>query len=100
MIDLSTGQVKDIATPITPHNVQVSRDGRRVFVVGPVAAMTGNQSQMKMKDDGAMARGRLLILDIGTFDVTSAADVIIDAQGRLACATNSEDNNVSVIDVA
>ena len=108
VIDLSTGPVKDIATPITPHNVQVSRDGRRLFVVGPVAAMTGNQSQMKMKDDGAMARGRLLILDTGTLDVTSAADVeigrhpahvIIDAQGKLAYATNSEDNNVSVIDV-
>lgn len=27
VIDLSTGRVKDIATPITPHNVQVSRDG-------------------------------------------------------------------------
>ena len=56
VIDLSTGQVKEIATRITPHNVQVSRDGRRLLAVGPVAAMTGNQSQMKMTDAGEMAR--------------------------------------------
>src|SRR3990170_7337432 len=62
VIDLSTGQVKDIATRITPHNVQVSRDGRRLLAVGPVTVMTGNQSPMKMNDDGEMARGRLLIL--------------------------------------
>ncbi len=108
VIDLSTGQVKDIATRITPHNVQVSRDGRRLLAVGPVAAVTGNQSQMKMKDAGEMARGRLLILDTETFAVASATDieigrhpahVIIDAQGKRAYATNSEDNNVLVVDV-
>ncbi len=108
VIDLSTGQVKDIATRITPHNVQVSRDGRRLLAVGPVAAMTGNQSQMKMNDDGETPRGRLLILDAETLAVASATDieigrhpahVIIDAQGKLAYATNSEDNNVLVIDV-
>ena len=41
VIDLSTGQAKDIATPISPHNVQVSRDGRLLLAVGPVAAMMG-----------------------------------------------------------
>lgn len=109
VIDLSTGQAKDIAMPITPHNVQVSRDGRLLLAVGPVAALTGNQPQMKMNDDGKMKRGRLLILDAGTIAVDSAGDieigrhpahVIIDAQGKLAYATNSEDNNVMVIDVA
>ena len=107
VIDLSTGQVKDVATRITPHNVQVSRDGRRLLAVGPVAPMTGNQSQMKM-NDGEMARGRLLILDAETLAVASGteieigrhpAHVIIDAQGKRAYATNSEDNNVLVIDV-
>ena len=108
VIDLSTGQAKDTATRISPHNVQVSRDGRLLLAVGPVAAMTGNHSQMKMNDDGKMERGRLLILDAGTMVVESAveieigrhpAHVIIDAQGKLAYATNSEDNNVLVIDV-
>jgi len=108
VIDLSTGQVNDTATPITPHNVQVSRDGRRLLAVGPVAAMTGNQARMKMNDDAEMARGRLLILDAETLAVASGteiaigrhpAHVIIDAQGKRAYATNSEDNNVLVIDV-
>ncbi len=64
---------------------------------------------MKMNDHGKMERGRRLILDAETTAVDSAADVeigrhpahvIIDAQGKLAYATNSEDNNVLVIDVA
>ena len=108
VIDLSTGQVKHVVTPITPHNVQVSRDGRRLLAVGPVAVMAGNQSPMKMNDDRGMERGRLLIFDAETLAVASAADieigrhpahVIIDAEGKLAYATNSEDNNVLVIDV-
>ena len=109
VIDLSTGRVKVIATRITPHNVQASRDGRLLLAVGPVAAMTGNQSPMKMNDDGKMERGRLLILDAETMAAESAVDieigrhpahVIIDAQGKLAYATNSEDNDILVVDVA
>src|SRR3990170_7435303 len=108
-IDVSTGQVKHIATRITPHNVQVSRDGRLLLAVGPVADMTANKSTMKMTDVGKMARGRLLILDAEALAVETAADieigrhpahVVIDAQGKRAYATNSEDNNVLVIDVA
>ena len=109
VIDLSTGQVKDVATRISPHNVQVSRDGRLLLAVGTVAAKTGNHSQMTMNDAGKMERGRLLILDAETIAVESAGDieigrhpahVIIDAQGKRAYATNSEDNDVLVIDVA
>ena len=107
VIDLSTGLAKDIATRITPHNVQVSRDGRLLLVVGPVAAMSGSQSQMKMTDAGEMARGRLLILDAEMLTVVSATDieigrhpahVIIDSQAKRAYVTNSEDDNVLVID--
>ncbi len=108
-IDLSTGQVRDIAVRISPHNLQVSRDGSLLLAVGTVAAKTGNQSQAKMNEGGDMERGRLLILNAETLAVDSAADieighhpghVIIDAQGKLAYATNSEDNNVLVIDIA
>lgn len=60
VIDLSTGQVRSIAMSISPHNVQVSSDGRLLLAVGPVAAMTGNHAPMKMNDGGAMERGRLL----------------------------------------
>lgn len=108
-IDLSTGQVKHIATRITPHNVQVSRDGRLLLAVGPVADTTANQSPMKMTDGGKMGRGRLLIIDAEALAVENAVDieigrhpahVIIDAQGKRVYATNSEDNNVLIIDVA
>ena len=105
-IDVGTGQVKTIVTRITPHNVQVSRDGRLLLAVGPVADMT---AKMKMTDDDKMERGRLLIIDAATLAIESAADieigrhpahVIIDAQGKLIYVTNSEDDNVLVIDVA
>lgn len=108
VIDLSTGQVKDIAMRITPHNLQVSRDGRLLLVVGSVVAGTGNQSQMKMNEEDEMKRGRLQILNAETLTVDSAIDieigrhpahVIIDAQSKLTYATNSEDNNVLVIDI-
>jgi len=108
-IDIGTGQVKNIVTRISPHNVQVSRDGRLLLAVGSVADMTANQSQMKMTDAGMMARGRLLIIDAETLAIESATDieigrhpahVIIDAHSKLAYVTNSEDNNVLVIDVA
>lgn len=109
VIDLSTGQVRSIATPISPHNVQVSSDGRLLLAVGPVAAMTGNHAPMKMNDGVTMERGRLLILDAMTLAVESATDiemgrhpahVIIDAQANFAYVTNSEDGNVRVIDIA
>lgn len=105
-IDVGTGQVKNIVTRITPHNVQVSRDGRLLLAVGSVADMT---AKMKMTDDSKMERGRLLIIDAETLAIESAADieigrhpahVIIDAQGKLIYVTNSEDDNVLVIDVA
>ncbi|HBJ85255.1 MAG TPA: hypothetical protein DDZ88_15550 [Verrucomicrobiales bacterium] len=105
-IDLGTGRVENIVTPFTPHNVQVSRDGRLLLTVGPVAAMT---AKMKMPDASKMARGRLLIIDAETLAVESAANieigrhpahVIIDAEGKLAYVTNSEDDNVLVIDLA
>ena len=41
-IDLATGRVTTLPLPVTPHNVQISRDGRRLFAVGSMAG------QMKM----------------------------------------------------
>lgn len=106
VINVGTGQVKTIATRITPHNVQVSRNGRLLLAVGPVA---DGAAKKKMTDEGKMERGRLLIIDAEKLAIESAADieigrhpahVIIDAQGKLAYVSNSEDDNVLVIDVA
>lgn len=108
VIDVGTGQVKNIATRITPHNVQISRDGRLLLVVGPVAAMAANPPSMNMPDADKIARGRLLIIDAKTLAIDKAADieigrhpahVIIDAQGKQIYVTNSEDENALIINV-
>lgn len=39
VLDVGTGQVKTMVTPITPHNVQASHDGRLLLAVGPVVEM-------------------------------------------------------------
>ena len=111
VIDLSSGQVREIATGLMPHNVQISRDGRLLLAVGivPAMAMAGNQVPMKMSAAEMKESGALLILDAGATAVDGAAEikigrhpahVVIDAQGKLAYATNSEDNTISVIAVA
>jgi YVTN family beta-propeller protein len=108
-IDVRTGQVTTVAMPFTPHNVQASRDGRLLLAVGPVDVMPANAPGMTMADSAKMKRGRLLILDAASLDAERAANieigrhpahVIIDTLGARAYATNSEDDNVLVIDVA
>ena len=110
VIDLSTAQVKDISTRISPHNVQVSRDGRLLLAVGAVEKKNekGGRSQGEMSGMGGMERGRLLILDTGAMAVESAADievgrepahVVVDAETKFAYVTNAMDNNLSVIDL-
>lgn len=107
VIDVSTGQVKHIATGITPHNIQISRDGQLLLAVGPSADMAVNPPAMAMDDD--MERGRLLIFDAKTLTAEPLADieigrhpahVVIDAQSQRAYVSNSEDDNILVIDVA
>ncbi len=107
-VAVATGQVRAMGTRITPHNVQVSRDGRLLLAVGPPAEKTADQGPMKMGEMAEMGRGRLLILDTATLAVVPGGDleigrhpahVVLDAQGARAYATNSEDNTVLVIDV-
>ena len=112
-IDLATGRVTTLSVPVTPHNVQISRDGRRLFAVGSMAG------QMKMAaptaapggDAHAAAKelGGLLILDATAANAASAtlvavgrapAHVIVDARGERAYVSNSEDDAVSVVDAA
>jgi YVTN family beta-propeller protein len=102
VVDLSTGQVRTTPIRISPHNVQVSLDGRLLFVVGMVGGMTGDQPEMEM------GRGRLLVFETAKMKTESAIDievgrepahVIIDKENKLAYASNAEDNTVSVVDV-
>ena len=110
VIDLSTGQVKTIPVRISPHNVQISRDGRLLLVVGMLAGanMSADHSNTKRGRE-AMQRGRLLIFDAVTMSADTLIDievghepahVIVDWQGKLAYVTNGEDNLISVVDIA
>ena len=111
VIDLSTGQVKTIAVRISPHNVQISRDGRLLLVVGMLAGtnMSEDKSDTEKSGHAAMQRGRLLIFAAVTMSADNLIDievghkpahVIIDPQGKLAYVTNGEDNVLSVVDIA
>ena len=111
VIDLSTGQVKTIPVRISPHNVQISRDGRLLLVVGMLAGanMSADHSNTKKRGREAMQRGRLLIFDAVTMSADTLIDievghepahVIVDWQGKLAYVTNGEDNLISVVDIA
>ena len=112
-IDLSSGRVKTIATRIAPHNVQVSRDGRLLLVVGEAVGETkgveGGRAEMGAVERGERGeRGELLIFDTAAMSANGAiqikvgndpAHVVIDAQSRRAYVTNSMDNNLSVVDL-
>ncbi|MEO6745765.1 MAG: cytochrome D1 domain-containing protein [Caldimonas sp.] len=110
-IDLATGRVVTPPLPVTPHNVQISRDGRRLFAVGP---MTG---QMKMAAPTAAPGGEahaaakepggLLIFDATAANAASGtlvavgrapAHVVVDARGERVYVSNAEDDAVSVVD--
>lgn len=111
VVDLSTGQVKTVPVSITPHNVQISRDGRLLLAVGMLAGtkMSEEQSDAEKRSSEAMQNGRLLIFDAATMSADSIVDievgrepahVIIDPQGKFAYVTNAEDDMLSVVDVA
>ena len=111
VIDLSTGQVKTIPVRISPHNLQVSRDGHLLLVVGMLASMKMSDGHANAEKNGhmAMQRGRLLIFDAVTMSADSLIDievgrapahVIIDPAGKLAYVTNGGDNLLSVVDIA
>lgn len=111
VIDLGTGQVKTVPVRVSPHNVQVSRDGRLLLVVGMLAgtSMSDDQSKTGMRDGAAMPRGRLLIFDAVMMSADNVIDievgrepahVIINPQGKLAYVTNAEDDTLSVVDLA
>ena len=107
VIDLSTGQVEEIATRISPHNVQASLDGRLLLAVGAIE-QEGQRVADGHAEMGGMERGRLLIFDTGAMSADGAteievgsapAHVVIDAQSRLAYVCNGMDDNLSVVDL-
>lgn len=99
-VDLATGEVTTIPVAVTPHNVQVSADGKRLYVVG----MKSVKNVHGHGHDGE--QGTLLVIDIASFATASPkeievgehpAHVVADPAGKYVLVTNSEDNDVSVV---
>lgn len=95
-----------------PHNVQVSPDGKWVWVTNngdpAKAAETMPAGQMPKSDHGAMAGdGAVWAIDAATSTVVAKvpvgkhpAHVVVAGDGLTAYITNAGDNTVSVVDTA
>jgi len=121
-IDLGSGRVDVLSVGIMPHNVQFVPGKRLVLAVGlpvPVNKTDSHGSHDTHGNNGgghsggghgdATAAGQLIVLDADNFlsspkaSITVGghpAHVIADADGRRAYVTNSEDDTMSVIDLA
>ena len=95
-----------------PHNVQVSPDGKWVWVTNngdpPKAADTMGAEPMSKSEHGAMAgAGAVWAIDAAAGAVVAKvlvgkhpAHVVVAGDGRTAYITNGGDNTVSVVDTA
>jgi YVTN family beta-propeller protein len=108
-IDLAAGRVTTVPIPISPHNVQITVDGKRLLAVGEPAADGHAHSHAGKAHSANEAKGRLLVLDTArlsgkpTADIpvgTHPAHVVADQSGRRAFVTNAGDNTVSVVDLS
>jgi YVTN family beta-propeller protein len=105
-ITLATGQVRTFKVPIVPHNVQTTPDGAFLLSVGMAAEGHEKQSMQKMQPDNG--EGKLLIFDVRNLDKPVAtlpagkhpAHVITDREGQRAFVTSSEENAITVLDIA
>jgi YVTN family beta-propeller protein len=105
-IDLTTGEVLTVPTAVTPHNVQITPDGKTLLAVGTEAMMMmdGNAGA----HDGE-AKGILLVFKADDLSAGPSAQievgehpahVIADKDGKRAFVTNSEDGTVTVVNLA
>lgn len=108
-IDLAAGRVRTVPIPISPHNLQITADGKRLLAVGDAVADGHGHSNVDKAHSANDAKGRLLVLDTSKLDVKTAANiavgvhpahVVADQSGTRAFVTNAGDNTVSVVDLA
>lgn len=102
-VELATGEVNSVPVSVTPHNVQVSVDGKKLFVVGMMTTKNvhghghdGVQGTLLVFDTAEFAKASPIEIEVGEHP----AHVVVTADGKLAFVTNSEGNDVSVVDVA
>ncbi|WP_293811756.1 YncE family protein [uncultured Bosea sp.] len=103
IIDTRTSRTTTVAIPISPHNVDISADGRLLLATGIPAGPAGGHAS-----HGAAAGGQLVIMDVsgempGAPQVVTVgghpAHVVPDAEGHFAYLTDAETNSVVVIDL-
>jgi YVTN family beta-propeller protein len=101
MVDLATGQARQVPLGISPHNVQITEDGALVLLVGPrVADAAANHVH-------GSGDGLLVVLDAVSLEEVRApipvgdhpAHVVADGRGRFAYVTDSGPNTVMVVDL-
>lgn len=106
-IELNTGEVRTLPVPISPHNVDVTADGRHLLAVGdPATEDHGHGEENANHSDDA--EGKLLVFD--TTDLATGpvvisvgrhpAHVVVDREGTRAFVTVAGDDSVSVVDLA
>ena len=95
-----------------PHNVQVSPDGKRVWVTNngepdPAGAVPAHQAMGKGEHAAMAKTGAVWAIDTGSDAVVAKvpvglhpAHVVQTPDGRFAYVTNGGDNTVSVIDAS
>lgn len=99
-VQLETGAKQTTKVAITPHNVQVSPDGKRLLAVG-VSGHAGHGG-------GKAAQGKLLVMELANagnqpvlVDVGDhPAHVVTDADGTRAFVSDSGANVVHVVDLS
>jgi YVTN family beta-propeller protein len=109
-VDLTDGQVQTVPVAISPHNIQISADGGRLFAVGNPAMMeghdqapSGQETEMEgmnglllVFDPDKLASGPLASIEVGEHP----AHVVVDQAGSRAFVTLAEENAVAVVDLA
>ncbi|MFN3727547.1 MAG: cytochrome D1 domain-containing protein [Allosphingosinicella sp.] len=108
-IDLAGGHVSTVPISISPHNVQITADGKRLLAVGEPAADGHGHAHGGNAHGANDARGRLLILDTTGLGAKPATEIVVgdhpahvipDPRSERAFVTNAGDNTVSVVDLA
>lgn len=101
VIDLASETVGTLKLPVSPHNVQVSDDGRFLLAAGVVSTHGASHA----KGDP----GRLLVYDLQDLSRSARIDVpigphpahvIADRQGLTAFVSDSAEDAVYVVDLA
>ncbi|HMQ94421.1 CopM family metallochaperone [Amaricoccus sp.] len=103
-IDLGTGAVRTVSIPVSPHNVDLTPDGKLLLAVGDPAA-EGDHGAGGHGGDGA-AEGLLVILDSQDISAprtvavgSHPAHVVADRQGR-AFVSLAGGDAIAVVDLA